>query len=127
MTRHPFNEYLKGQPRPQRDTLRAIAATLADLLPGAEPCISYGMPAFKADGVAVAGFAGFAHHCSYFPHSGSVIPALGARLAAFDCDCVQGYVFARPVAADEAVVVAEEAVELQEEKEVEEVMGMWQL
>jgi uncharacterized protein YdhG (YjbR/CyaY superfamily) len=86
VARHPFDEYLKAQPRPQRDTLRAIAATLADLLPGADPCISYGMPAFKADGVAVAGFAGFAHHCSYFPHSGSVIPALGARLAAFDCD-----------------------------------------
>lgn len=86
MARHPFDPYLTAQPLPQRDTLQAVAATLAAMLPGAEPCISYGMPAFKADGVVVAGFAGFARHCSYFPHSGSVIPALTDRLAAFDHD-----------------------------------------
>ncbi|MCP9627664.1 EAL domain-containing protein [Rhodopseudomonas palustris] len=44
---------------------------------------------------------------------GMSVVAEGAELAeevellgAFDCDCVQGYVFARPVAAGEAVVVA---------------------
>jgi uncharacterized protein YdhG (YjbR/CyaY superfamily) len=31
------------------------------------------MPCFKVDGVAVAGFDGFTRHCSYFPHSGSVL------------------------------------------------------
>jgi uncharacterized protein YdhG (YjbR/CyaY superfamily) len=31
------------------------------------------MPCFKVDGAAVAGFDGFTHHCSYFPHSGSIV------------------------------------------------------
>lgn len=46
---------------------------LRDLLPAAEECISYNMPCFKMDGVAVAGFDGFKKHCSYFPHSGNVV------------------------------------------------------
>lgn len=86
MARHPFDQYLAGQPRPQRDTLRTVLDALASLLPGAEPCISYGMPAFKADGTAVAGVAGFKGHCSYFPHSGSVVPALAEHLAGFEFD-----------------------------------------
>ena len=39
----------------------------------AQECISYTMPCFKVDGIAVAGFDGFKRHCSYFPHSGNVI------------------------------------------------------
>jgi uncharacterized protein YdhG (YjbR/CyaY superfamily) len=31
------------------------------------------MPCFKVGGVAIAGFDGFKHHCSYFPHSGHVV------------------------------------------------------
>ena len=31
------------------------------------------MPAFEIDGNVVAGFDGFKNHCSYFPHSGSVL------------------------------------------------------
>ncbi len=31
------------------------------------------MPAFAVDGKVVAGFDGFKNHCSYFPHSGSVL------------------------------------------------------
>ncbi len=82
----PFRAYLAAQPEPQRTTLQAVAVALHKILPGAQACISYGMPAFKTDGLAVAGFAGFKHHCSYFPHSGSVIPQLTAELSAYDCD-----------------------------------------
>jgi uncharacterized protein YdhG (YjbR/CyaY superfamily) len=46
---------------------------LRDLLPQATESLSYNMPCFKVDGVAVAGFDGFKDHCSYFPHSGSVV------------------------------------------------------
>ena len=51
----------------------ALQATLRDLLPDAQECISYNMPCFKVDGVAVAGFDGFKRHCSYFPHSGNIV------------------------------------------------------
>ena len=70
---NPITAHLATLPQPQRDTLTALRDTLRDLLPDAEECISYNMPCFKVDGVAVAGFDGFKHHCSYFPHSGSVV------------------------------------------------------
>ncbi len=69
----PISEYLATLPQPQRDTLAALQATLRDLLPDAQECISYNMPCFKVDGVAVAGFDGFKRHCSYFPHSGNIV------------------------------------------------------
>jgi uncharacterized protein YdhG (YjbR/CyaY superfamily) len=53
------------------------------VVPDAEQCISYGVPAFKVNGTTVAGFAAFRHHLSYLPHSGSVLPALGDDLAGY--------------------------------------------
>ena len=82
----PFVAYLDARPEPQRSTLAAVAASLRSLLPDAEACISYAMPAFKIDGTAVAGFAGFKKHCSYFPHSGDVIPSLLPALTKYDPD-----------------------------------------
>jgi uncharacterized protein YdhG (YjbR/CyaY superfamily) len=69
----PIDAHLATLPQPQRDTLTALRATLRDLLPDAEECLSYSLPCFKVGGVAVAGFGGFQRHCSYFPHSGSVV------------------------------------------------------
>jgi uncharacterized protein YdhG (YjbR/CyaY superfamily) len=72
----PITAHLAALPQPQRDTLDALRATLRELLPDAVESISYNMPCFKVDGVAVAGFDGFKHHCSYFPHSGNVVGAI---------------------------------------------------
>ena len=69
----PIALHLATLPQPQRDTLTALRATLRDLLPNASESLSYNMPCFKVDGVAVAGFDGFKNHCSYFPHSGNVV------------------------------------------------------
>jgi uncharacterized protein YdhG (YjbR/CyaY superfamily) len=69
----PIDAHLATLPQPQRDTLAALRATLRVLLPDAVESISYRMPCFKVDGVAVAGFDGFAKHCSYFPHSGNIV------------------------------------------------------
>ena len=69
----PIALHLATLPQPQRDTLTALRATLRELLPNASESISYNMPCFKVDGVAVAGFDGFKNHCSYFPHSGNVV------------------------------------------------------
>lgn len=73
-TENPIDAHLARLPQPQRDTLAALRATLRELLPDAVECISYNMPCFKVDGTAVAGFEGFAKHCSYFPHSGNIVP-----------------------------------------------------
>jgi uncharacterized protein YdhG (YjbR/CyaY superfamily) len=74
----PIGSHLAALPQPQRDTLTVLRQSLRDLLPDAEECISYNMPCFKVDGVAVAGFDGFKKHCSYFPHSGNVVTAIDA-------------------------------------------------
>ena len=83
---HPFNAYLAAQPEPQRSTLQATATSLRKILPGATEAVSYGMPAFIVDGTAIAGLAGFKHHCSYFPHSGAALERIESDLAGYDYD-----------------------------------------
>lgn len=78
------DEYLDAAPEPQRTTLRLLRATLAGILPDAEEGLSYGVPAMRVDGTPVAGYAHAKRHCSYFPHSGSVVAALGEELAGYD-------------------------------------------
>ena len=77
------DEYLDQAPEPQRSTLIHLRAALRRALPDATEGMSYGVPAFLVDGRPVAGYAYFARHCSYFPHSGSVLPALEAELGEY--------------------------------------------
>lgn len=72
-----IDEHLARFEGEQLATLQHLRQTIARLLPGAVECIKYRMPAFTVNGKAVAGFDGFTNHCSYFPHSGSVIAAVG--------------------------------------------------
>jgi uncharacterized protein YdhG (YjbR/CyaY superfamily) len=72
----PIAAHLATLPQLQRDTLTALRTTLRELLPDASESLSYNMPCFKVDGVAVAGYDGFKDHCSYFPHSGNVVGAI---------------------------------------------------
>ena len=74
------DDYLAGAPEPHRSTLNELRHTLRTLLPDAEETISYAVPAFKVGGKAVAGYAYYKYHCSYFPHSGSVLARLGDEL-----------------------------------------------
>jgi uncharacterized protein YdhG (YjbR/CyaY superfamily) len=78
------DEYLDAAPEPQRSTLGRLRETLRQILPDATEQLSYGMPAFKVGGKAVAGYAYFKAHCSYFPHSGSVLPELAERLEGYE-------------------------------------------
>jgi uncharacterized protein YdhG (YjbR/CyaY superfamily) len=61
---------------PKRSPLEALRQSILEILPEAEQCISYGVPAFKVNGKAVAGFAAFKDHLSYVPNSGSVLATL---------------------------------------------------
>jgi len=83
MSAHEIDEYLAALDEPKRSTLEALRATILEVVPDAEQCISYGMPAFRVDGKVVAGFAAFTHHLSYLPHSGSVLPELADDLAGY--------------------------------------------
>ena len=79
-----IDRYLAALDEPKRGTLEALRQSILEVVPQAEQCISYGMPAFKLHGKTVAGFAAFSHHLSYLPHSGSVFPALGEDLAGYE-------------------------------------------
>jgi uncharacterized protein YdhG (YjbR/CyaY superfamily) len=84
MANTTVDEYLVGVPEPHRTTLMQLREVLRELLPQAEEGISYNMPAFIVNGKPVAGYAYFKEHCSYFPHSGSVLPELADELAGYN-------------------------------------------
>ncbi len=76
------DEYLAGVPEPARGTLNKMRAAIRSAVPPeATEAISYGMPAFKHNGVLVW-FAAFSNHCSLFP-TASVIEAFKSELKRF--------------------------------------------
>ncbi len=78
-----IDAYLAGLDEPRRSTLEALRQTIRDIVPEAEQCIAYGMPAFRLHGKVVAGFAAFTNHLSYLPHSGSVLSQLREETAGY--------------------------------------------
>lgn len=83
MSAAEIDAYLAGLPEPAQRTLSGLRVDILALVPDAQECISYGMPAFKVEGKVVAGFAAFAKHLSHLPHSGSVLPVLAENLAGY--------------------------------------------
>jgi uncharacterized protein YdhG (YjbR/CyaY superfamily) len=79
-----IDHYLASLDEPKRSTLAALRETIVGLVPEAEQCISYGMPAFKLQGKTIAGFAAFKNHLSYLPHSGSVLVEVEEDLALYE-------------------------------------------
>jgi uncharacterized protein YdhG (YjbR/CyaY superfamily) len=79
-----IDRYLATLDEPKRSTLEALRESILAVLPEAEQCISYGVPAFKVEGKTVAGFAAFKNHLSYVPHSGSVLATLPDDVAPYE-------------------------------------------
>jgi uncharacterized protein YdhG (YjbR/CyaY superfamily) len=71
-----IDRHLKKFSGEQLETLQHLRETIHSIVPNAKETISYGMPAFEIDGKVVAGFEGFKKHCSYFPHSGSILEGI---------------------------------------------------
>jgi uncharacterized protein YdhG (YjbR/CyaY superfamily) len=95
--------YLDARPPDQRTMLADLRALIRSLLPGAEEVISYAMPGFRLQGKVIAGYAGFARNCGYYPHSGRIVPQFATELAAagfrFTPGAIQ-FTPARPLPAD---------------------------
>ncbi len=83
MAPQDVDSYLASLNEPKRSTLEELRRSILEVVPDAEQCISYGMPAFKVRGKTVAGFAAFKNHLSYLPHSGSVLAELGDDLVGY--------------------------------------------
>jgi len=79
-----IDEYLASLPADRRESLQKLRETILALVPRAEECISYSMPAFRVDGRVVAGFRATRKGCSYYPFSGRTLATLAADLAGYD-------------------------------------------
>jgi uncharacterized protein YdhG (YjbR/CyaY superfamily) len=77
-----IDSYLAARPDYQQTALAALRAQLRRLLPGAEEVMSYAMPGLRLGGKMIAGYAGFARHMGLYPHSGGIIPQIGAEIDA---------------------------------------------
>lgn len=83
MSAQEIDAYLEGLDEPKRGTLQQLRQTILEIVPDADQCISYRLPAFRVRGQVVAGFAAFKNHLSYLPHSGSVLSELGDEIAGY--------------------------------------------
>ena len=79
-----IDEYLSSVTAERRRTLERLRQTVLSILPAAEECISYSMPAFRFEGHVVAGFLATKAGCSYFPFSGTTLATLANDLTAYE-------------------------------------------
>jgi uncharacterized protein YdhG (YjbR/CyaY superfamily) len=78
-----IDDYLKSVPEDRRRALEDLRAKIRSIVPDAEECISYRIPAFLVNGVVVAGFCATAKGCSYFPFSGSTLKSLARDISRY--------------------------------------------
>src|ERR1700729_159656 len=79
-----IDDYLKGVTKDRRRALKDLRKKIHTVLPEAEECISYRMPAFRFNGTVVAGFLATTKGCSYFPFSGSTLKTLGPLVSRYE-------------------------------------------
>lgn len=76
-----IDAYLAEVPPDQRAALQVLRRQILAAAPGAEECISYGLPSFRLNG-ALVHFGAAKNHCAFYPHS--VIEPFADRLKAYD-------------------------------------------
>jgi uncharacterized protein YdhG (YjbR/CyaY superfamily) len=78
-----IDDYLATVAPDRRLALEKLRRTIRSILPDAEECIRYSMPAFSYEGHVVAGFLATKKGCSYFPFSGTTLATLGDATKAY--------------------------------------------
>ena len=76
------DEYLATLPAEKRAALQWLRRRIRDAAPGAEECISYGIPGFRLDGTLLVHFGAAARHCAFYP--GAVLESFKDELAGYD-------------------------------------------
>src|SRR5512140_855587 len=79
-----IDDYLAALPKDRRAALEKLRKVIKALVPEAEECIRYAMPAFRVDGRVFAGFLATSKGCSYYPFSGRTLTTLAADVAGYD-------------------------------------------
>jgi uncharacterized protein YdhG (YjbR/CyaY superfamily) len=78
-----IDEYLATVSGNRRTALKKLRKTIRSIVPEAEECISYRIPAFRLRGKVVAGFCARTDGCSYFPFSGRTLRTLAKEIAGY--------------------------------------------
>jgi uncharacterized protein YdhG (YjbR/CyaY superfamily) len=73
--------YLAHVPPDQRVALNLLRRQIREAAPGAEECISYGLPTFRLNGLLVH-FGAAKAHCAFYPHG--VVEHFADRLTGYD-------------------------------------------
>jgi uncharacterized protein YdhG (YjbR/CyaY superfamily) len=74
-----IDEYLSHLAPPQRSALEKLRRTIKSIIPRAEECISYQLPAFRLDGKVLVWFGAAANHCAFYP--GGIVDGFKSELA----------------------------------------------
>lgn len=86
MPRKPetIDAYLATLTPERRATLAKLRQMIHKVVPEAEECISYSMPAFRLNGHVVAGFLATQSGCSYYPFSGTTLSTIAGDLVQYN-------------------------------------------
>ncbi len=76
-----IDEYIAGFPLSTREILEQVRLTIRNVAPQAQDVISYGMPAFKLNGILVW-FAAYSKHIGFYPKS-TVIEVFNKGIAKY--------------------------------------------
>lgn|GEM_PF-1161449 len=79
-----IDAYLAGRPDQQRRALEQVREAIRAAAPDAIEAFIYGVPGFKLDGKALACYAGFTHHCGFYPMSPEAIAAHASELEGYE-------------------------------------------
>ena len=77
-----IDEYLAQVPADKRAALQWLRRHIKAAAPGAEECISYGIPGFRLDGKLLVHFGAAAKHCAFYP--GAVVDDHTLELRGYD-------------------------------------------
>jgi uncharacterized protein YdhG (YjbR/CyaY superfamily) len=78
-----IDDYLVALPDVQRAALEKLRKTIRAAAPKAEECISYGLAAFRQNGMVV-GFGASAKHLAFYPMNSTTVKAFKDELKGFE-------------------------------------------
>ena len=77
-----IDQYLAGLSDDKRAALKQLRQTILSVIPTAEECISYQLPAFRYDGKVLVWMGAGANHCAFYP--GGIVSEFADELAKFE-------------------------------------------
>ena len=78
-----IDEYLAQVQADQQMVLEKLRQTILAVAPGAEECISYGLPGFRLSGRSLVFFGAWANHCALYPGNSATLKKFRNELRDF--------------------------------------------